>query len=91
MLLGDKRTSPPPRRAAFKSTAQRYQLRCKFWVVFTRLDSVFYLSVTVTARDLGAWVRIPLKAGMFVGVFLCCAALHRQRPCKGLIPSYQMS
>jgi hypothetical protein len=34
---------------------------------------------------LGSWVRIPLKAWMFVRVFLCCVVLCRQRPCDGLI------
>jgi hypothetical protein len=34
---------------------------------------------------LGSWVRIPLKAWMFVRVFLCCVVLCRWRPCDGLI------
>jgi hypothetical protein len=34
---------------------------------------------------LGSWVRIPLKAWMFVRVFLCCVVLCRYRPCDGLI------
>jgi hypothetical protein len=33
---------------------------------------------------LGSWVRIPLKAWMFVRV-LCCVVLCRQRPCDGQI------
>jgi hypothetical protein len=43
---------------------------------------------------LGSWVRNPLKAWMFVRVFLCCVVLCRQRPCDGLITpkeSYHMS
>jgi hypothetical protein len=34
---------------------------------------------------LGSWVWIPLKAWMFVLVFLCCAVLCRHRPCDWLI------
>jgi hypothetical protein len=34
---------------------------------------------------LGSRVRIPLKAWMFVRVFLCCVVLCRQRPCDRLI------
>jgi hypothetical protein len=34
---------------------------------------------------LGSWVRIPLKAWMFVRVFLCCVVLCKYRPCDGLI------
>jgi hypothetical protein len=34
---------------------------------------------------LGSWVRIPLKAWMFVGIFLCYVVLCRWRPCEGLI------
>jgi hypothetical protein len=52
------------------------------------------MPVTVAVRSrawvlagwlLGSWVRIPLKAWMFVRVFLCCVVLCRQRPCDGLI------
>jgi hypothetical protein len=39
-----------------------------------------------TALTLGSWARIPLKAWMYVRVFLCCAVLRRQRPCDGPIP-----
>jgi hypothetical protein len=34
---------------------------------------------------LGSWVRIPLKAWMFVRVFLCCVVLCRWRSCDGLM------
>jgi hypothetical protein len=34
---------------------------------------------------LGSWVRIPLKAWMYVRGFLCCIVLCRWRPCDGLI------
>jgi hypothetical protein len=34
---------------------------------------------------LGPWVRIPLKAWVYVRVFLSCVVLCRQRPCDGLI------
>jgi hypothetical protein len=34
---------------------------------------------------LGSWVWIPLKAWMFVLIFLCCVVLCRQRPCVELI------
>jgi hypothetical protein len=52
------------------------------------------LPVTVAVRSeawvlagwlLGSWVRIPLKAWMFVRVFLCRVVLCRYRPCDGLI------
>jgi hypothetical protein len=48
-----------------------------------------FLPVTVAVRSeawvlagwlLGSWVRIPLKAWIFVRVFLCCVVLCRQRP-----------
>jgi hypothetical protein len=54
----------------------------------------FMLPVTVAVRSetwilagwlLGSWVRIPIKAWMFVRVFLCCVVLCRYRPCDGLI------
>jgi hypothetical protein len=53
-----------------------------------------YVCVTVAVRSeawvlsgwlLGSWIRIPLKAWMFVRVFLCCVVLCRLRPCDGLI------
>jgi len=34
----------------------------------------------LAAWTLRSWVRIPLKAWMFVPVFLCCAVLWRQMP-----------
>jgi hypothetical protein len=34
---------------------------------------------------LGSGVRIPLKAWMFVRIFLCCVVLCTYRPCDGLI------
>jgi hypothetical protein len=53
-----------------------------------------YLPVTVAVRSeawvlagwlVGSWVRSPLKARMFVRVFLCCVVLCRYRPCDWLI------
>jgi hypothetical protein len=53
-----------------------------------------YLPVTVAVRSeawvlagwlLWSWVRIPLKAWMFVRVFLCFVVLCRYRHCDGLI------
>jgi hypothetical protein len=47
---------------------------------------IINLPVTVAVRSeawilagwlLGSWVRVPLKAWMFVRVFLCCVVLCR--------------
>jgi hypothetical protein len=57
-----------------------------FAVVFILEENYAYLLVTVAVRSeawvlvgwlLGSWVRIPLKAWMFVRVFLCCVVLCR--------------
>jgi hypothetical protein len=53
---------------------------------FNCVRYIIILPVTVVVRSkawvlagwlLGSWVRIPLKAWMFVRVFLCCAVLCR--------------
>jgi hypothetical protein len=58
-----------------------------------RASNKIYMPVTVAVRSeawvlggwlLGSWVRILLKAWMFVRVFLCCVVLCRYRPCDGL-------
>jgi hypothetical protein len=67
-------------------------------LVFELIVKTFYLffhqPVTVAVLSeawvlacwlLGSWVLIPLKAWMFVRVFLYCVVLCRQRPCDGLI------
>jgi hypothetical protein len=60
----------------------------KFYTTFTNYLGIIEVqeSVTVAVRSeawvlagwlLGLWVRIPLKAWMFVRVFLCCVVLCR--------------
>jgi hypothetical protein len=43
------------------------------------------LSWAFIAGKLGSWVRIPLKAWLFLFVFLCWAVLCRTTSCDGLI------
>jgi hypothetical protein len=42
--------------------------------------------MTLTARTLGSWVRIPLDAWTYVSVFLYFVVLCRQGTCDGPIP-----
>jgi hypothetical protein len=56
------------------------------WLVSWLVIRNILLPVTVAVRSeawdlagwlLGSWVRVPLKAWMFVRVFLCCVVLCR--------------
>jgi hypothetical protein len=65
-----------------------FELRTNFFSNYLhKFQRVKYpMPVTVAVRSeawvlacwlLGSWVRIPLKAWMFVRVFLCCVVLCR--------------
>jgi hypothetical protein len=70
-------------RSDFRQSLQNWprpaQLTCLTYVSDTAPVTVAVRSEAWVLASwlLGAWVRIPLKAWMFVGVFLCCVVLCR--------------
>jgi hypothetical protein len=47
--------------------------------------------LVLTARTVGLQIRIPLRAGMYVRVFLYCLVLCKERCCNGADPPSKKS